>query len=69
MANLAPVANLAPMVLLLLLFEFFLDLFDIDGLHNGLEVLILQGGPAARCFGFVLTVLALESCNRHGVYF
>lgn len=51
--------------LLLLVFEFFLDLFDIHGLHYGLEVLVLQGGPAARCFSFVFAILALESGNRH----
>ena len=55
--------------LFLLILELFLDLFDVHGLHDRLEVLVLQGGTAARCLGLVLTVLALESCNRHGVYF
>ena len=60
-------ANLAHKALFLLILEFLLDLLDIDALHDGLEVLVLQGSPAARCFGFVLPVLALESCYCHGI--
>jgi hypothetical protein len=68
-ANLAPGANPGAGALFLLILELFLDLFEIDRLHDRLEILNLQRSSAAGCLSLVFAVFALESCNRHGSLF
>lgn len=47
-------------------FEFFFDLFNIDGLQHRLGVLNLEGLAPYSCFRLIFAVFSLKSGYCHG---